>query len=379
MALAALDQRFIPVCTPLLDGAEREYVEKCLAANCISSQGEFVPRFENRFAELCKVPHAVACSTGTAAIHLALESLDIGPGDEVIIPAFTLIVSANMVCLTGAKPVLADVRPDTWCIDPERIEERITKRTRAIMVVHMYGHPCDMDAIMDIAQRHKLRVIEDAAQAHGAWYYGRPVGSIGDVGCFSFYANKTITTGEGGMVVTRDVGIADRAAMLRNQAFGEERFVHAQVGFNYRMTSIAAAIGLAQCERFADKVQRKRSIAAHYDELLADTDCVQRPAHGKGCEPVCWMYGVVLQDSFGRSKQEVRDELAAAGIETRSFFIPMNQQPVFQGGHRRWPDLRGSFPVSERLGERGLYLPTGLDLTREDQAWIIERLLECRR
>ncbi len=372
-------QRQIPVCTPLLDGRERAYVDDCIDTNWVSSMGDYIPRFEGAFAKICQAPYAVACSSGTAAIHLALETLDIGPGDEVIIPSFTLIVSANMVCLTGATPVLVDVDPDTWCIDPALIEARITPRTKAIMGVHMYGHPCDMEPILAVARRHKLFVVEDAAQAHGAKYRGQAVGAIGDVGAFSFYANKIITTGEGGMLVTRHQAIAERAALLRNQAFEEERFLHHHVGFNYRMTNIQAALGVAQCERLEEKIRRKRQIAAIYDELLVDEDDLQRPAAAAGCEPVYWMYGLVLRDGFGRSKREVRETLADRGIETRSFFIPMHRQPVFQGQHRRWPDLRGNFPVSEFLGEKGFYLPSGLDLTRDDQERIVEQLLLCKR
>lgn len=375
----ASDASFLPVCTPVLEGREREYVERCLASNWISSMGEFVDRFERSFADACGVKHGVACCNGTAAVHLALEALEIGPGDEVIIPAFTLVVSASMVCLTGATPVLVDVRPDTWCIDPDQLARRITPRTRAIMVVHMYGHPCDMDVILRIAKDHDLAVIEDAAQAHGATYRGRPVGGLGDVGVFSFYANKILTTGEGGMLVTQDESIAERAALLRNQAFGEERFVHHHVGFNYRMTNVQAAIGLAQCEQLAAKVQRKREIARRYDELLAHaTDVLQLPPAGTDGEPVYWMYGLVLKDAFGRSREAVRRRLADDGIETRGFFVPMNSQPVFQGGHRRWPDLRGSYPVSERLGRAGFYLPSGLNLTPADQQRVVERLLACR-
>lgn len=361
-----------------MDGREREYVDACMRGNWIAS-GEFIERFEKQIATVCGVPYSVACCNGTAAIHLALESLGVGEGDEVIIPAFTLIASANMVCLTGATPVLVDVTPDTWCIDPALIESRISPRTKAIMVVHMYGHPCDMNSIMAIAKRHKLTVIEDAAQAHGARYHGQTVGGIGDVSCFSFYANKIITTGEGGMVLTRHKEIAERAALLRNQAFGPTRFVHDFVGFNYRMTNIQAAIGVAQCERLQQKNRRKREIATIYDKLLDGEERIQRHASAPGCEPVCWMYGVVLDESFGRDKEEVRAMLAADGIETRSFFIPMNEQPVYQGRDSQCPDLRGSYPVSERLGSRGFYLPTGLDLTREDQEWIAERLLACAK
>ena len=372
-------QGSIPVCSPTLDGAERAYALDCIDANWISSTGEYIPRFERMFAERCGATHGVACCNGTAALHLALETLDIGPGDEVIIPSFTLIVSANVVCWTGATPVLVDVKSDTWCIDERLIETKITPRTRAIMIVHMYGHPCEMDEICAIARRHGLYVIEDAAQAHGAKYHGRTVGGIGDVGCFSFYGNKIITTGEGGMLLTNDPSLAERAALLRNQAFGEERFDHHHVGFNYRMTNIQAAIGCAQCERWDEKVARKRELAAEYDRLFADEGTLQLPVEADGCQSVYWMYGVVLKDDFGRSKNDVCAQLAAAGVETRPFFTPMNRQPVFQGSHRRWPDLRGSYPVSERLGERGFYLPSGLDLTREEQAYIAEQLLACKR
>ena len=371
-------RRTIPVCAAVLDGREREYALKCLETNWVSSLGEFIPRFERTFADLCEVRHGVACSSGTAALHLALEALEVGPGDEVIIPAFTLIVSANVVCFTGATPVLVDVRPDTWCIDPDLIEAKITPRTKAVMVVHMYGHPCDMQAVCRIARRHGLAVIEDAAQAHGARVQGRPVGGIGDIGAFSFYGNKIITTGEGGMLVTRNAALAERAALLRNQAFGEERFVHNHVGFNYRMTNIQAAIGVAQCERMARKVRRKREIAAFYDDLLAEEEAIQRPAKAAGCEPAYWMYAILLKDSFGCGKAEVRDRLAEDGIETRSFFTPMHRQPVYQGGHRRWPDLRGDYPVSDVLGERGLYLPSGLNLTYDDQVHVVEQLRACK-
>ncbi|HEY3242838.1 MAG TPA: DegT/DnrJ/EryC1/StrS family aminotransferase [Phycisphaerae bacterium] len=371
-------RRDIPVCEPLLDGREREYVLDCLEGNWISSQGEYLERFERAFAAFCGARFGVACSNGTVALHLALEALGIGPGAEVIIPAFTLIVSANMVCLAGATPVLVDVEPDTWCIDPQLIEAKITPRTRAIMTVHMYGHPCDMDAINALARRHRLFVIEDAAEAHGATYRGRRVGAIGDVGAFSFYGNKIITTGEGGMLVTNDERIAERAALLRNQAFEAERFVHRHVGFNYRMTNIQAAIGLAQCERLPEKIERKIEVARIYDELLGDEHSITRPAQRDGCMNVYWMYGILLNNSFGCSARQVRETLADRGVETRPFFVPMHRQPVYQGSDPRWPDLRGAYPVSDDLARRGLYLPSGLGLTRADQEYVVEQLLACR-
>jgi perosamine synthetase len=370
----------IPVCEPMLDGNEREYVLACLETNWISSAGKFILDFEERFSAYCHARHGVACSNGTTAIHLALEALGIGPGDEVIIPCFTLIVSANMVILAGAKPVLVDVDPRTWCMDPDRLEEKISPRTRAIMAVHMYGHPCDMGRIMAIAERHGLMVIEDAAQAHGAEAHGRRVGGIGDVACFSFYANKNITTGEGGMVVTSRPEIAARARLLRNQAFEEPRFVHRHIGFNYRLTNIQAAIGLAQCERLDEKVARKREIARIYDELLKDQPGIQGPVEEQWAKNVYWMYGVVLGDEFGGAKEPVMARLRELGVETRAFFCPMHRQPVFrEGTDSRFPDIRGRYPVSDRLWERGLYLPSGIGLQTCEIEEVAEKLLKCRR
>jgi len=370
---------FIPVCEPALGGREREYVLDCLDSNWISSIGKYITRFEETFAGCCGAEHGIACSSGTAALHLALEALGVGPGDEVIVPAFNLIVGATTVCMAGATPVLVDVQPDTWCIDPARIEERITPRTRAIMAVHMYGHPADMPAIMEIAERHGLKVLEDGAEAHGAVCHGRTVGSIGHAAAFSFYGNKIITTGEGGMVVTRDVGIAERARLLRNQAFTAERFVHYDVGFNYRMTNIQAAIGLAQCERLAECVARKIRIAGVYTELLAGEASLTLPHQAPWAKNVYWMYGLLIEESFGRTRDELREMLAQRGVDTRSFFHPLHLQPVFQGDHPRWADLRGSFPVSEDLGCRGLYLPSGYSLTPETQQEVVRRLLDCKR
>jgi len=368
----ATTERFIPVCEPLLDGREREYVLDCIDGNWVSSLGKYIPAFEQRFAEYCQAAHGVACSSGTAALHLALEALDIGAGDEVIIPSFTLVVSANVVCWTGATPVLCDVQPDTWCIDPAEIEAKITPNTKAIMVVHMYGHPADMDAIMDIANRHGLHVIEDGAQAHGAEVNGQRVGGIGHVGAFSFYGNKIITTGEGGMITTNDEEIASRVELLRNQAFERERFVHHHVGYNYRMTNLQAAIGLAQVEKLDEKIARKIAIANRYDELLGDVTCVSGPVCKSYAKNVYWMYGLVLDESVNRPASQVRDALAELGVETRAFFVPMHRQPVYQGKHKRWPDLRGHYPVSDQLSRNGFYLPSGCTLTDDDQVYVAE-------
>ncbi len=370
----------IPVWEPVLDGNEQRYVRDCLETNWISSLGRYITRFEEAFAGWCGMPHGVACSSGTAALHLSLVALGIGPGDEVIIPDFTLIVSANTVILAGAKPVLADVDPKTWCLDPRKVEEKVTARTRAIMAVHMYGHPCDMPALSDIARRHSLAMIEDCAEGHGAEIAGRKVGGFGDAGCFSFYGNKILTTGEGGMVLTRDAGLAAKLRLLRDQGFEPPRFVHRVVGFNYRLTNLQAAIGLAQTEKADEKVRRKREIASWYLDLLGSESDVEVPVEAPGAKNVYWMFGVKLGPRFTQGRDAVMEELKAKGIETRAFFCPMHRQPVFQdGGDPRWPDVRGDFPVSDDLWERGLYLPSGPGLTRAQAVEVAEKLLACRR
>ena len=368
----------IPVCEPLLDGNEQAYVLDALHTTWISSTGPYIVRFEETFSQYCGVQYGVACSSGTAAIHLALAALGIGAGDEVIVPCFNLIVGVSTVIWTGARPVLVDADAATWCLDPTRIEEKITSRTKAILAVHMYGHPCDMDAIGVVARRHGLRVIEDAAEAHGAEYNGRRVGGLSDVACFSFYGNKIITTGEGGMLVTNDRKLAERARLLRNQAFEEPRFVHQHLGFNYRLTNLQAAIGLAQCETIHKKVGRKREIAGWYTELLKDDPRLTLPPEATWARSVYWMYGVLLDESGGRSRDEVMRWLQQQGIETRPFFHPMHQQPVFLQDRDPWfPDTKGSYPVAERLGRTGLYLPSGLSLTQEQVRRVVEALRQC--
>ncbi len=371
-------ETYIPVCEPVLGAQEKRYVLDCLEGNWISSLGKYIPKFERMFSSYCGASRGVACSSGTSALHLALDAIGIGPGDEVIIPAFSLIVSANVVCWTGATPVLADVTADTWCIDPARIEEKITPKTKAIMVVHMYGHPADMGPIMAIAERHNLKVIEDCAQAHGAAYSGKRVGSIGHVGAFSFYGNKIITTGEGGMLITDDDAIAERAAYLRNQAFEQERFVHRAVGYNYRMTNLQAAIGVAQCERIDTIVERKIEIAHRYIELLADIDDIDLPTCRPDAQNVYWMFGVLVRPTFSHTAALVRERLAKRGVETRAFFVPLNRQPAYNGVDKKYPNLQGRFPVAEDLSIRGLYLPSALNLTTEKQEYVVDQLRAAR-
>ncbi len=368
----------IPVCEPLLDGHEIEYVMDCLETNWISSAGKYISLFEEKFSAYCGVPYGVACSSCTTGLHMALLALGIGPGDEVIIPDFTLIVSANTVVLAGARPVLVDVDPQTWCIDPAQIEAKITPRTKAIMPVHMYGHPCDMESIVNIAKQHGLYVIEDCAQAHGAEVNGRKAGSFSDAACFSFYGNKILTTGEGGMVICRDREVAERLQLLRNQAFQEPRFVHDIMGFNYRITNIQAAIGVAQVEKIEEKIAKKRWIGQTYNELLAGRSDLTLPHEEPWAKNVYWMYGILLHDSFGVAKDDLMEKLRAKGIDTRSFFCPMHMQPLFKGSDPRFPDISGEYPVSTDLWNRGLYLPSGLGLTRGQIEETVEKLLQCR-
>ncbi len=368
----------IPVWEPVLDGNEKRYVLDCLETNWISSLGSYITRFEDAIAAYCGVPHGVATSSCTTALHLALVALGIGPGDEVLVPDFTLIVSANTVIQAGARPVLVDSDPKTWCIDASRLEEKIGPKTRAIMPVHMYGHPCDMPAIEEIARRHGLLVIEDCAEAHGAEIAGRKVGGFGDAACFSFYGNKILTTGEGGMVLCRDAALAERMRLLRNQAFDQPRFVHREIGYNYRLTNVQAAIGLAQAEKLQEKVERKREVAGWYADAFAGVPDVELPWEAPGAKNVYWMYGVKLGDSFRRGRDGVMAAMKEKGVETRAFFCPMHQQPVFAGRNPLFPDTSGEYPVSDDLWKRGLYLPSGLGLTLAQVREVAATLAACR-
>ena len=361
----------IPVCEPILWGNEKKYVKKCMDTNWISSKGEFIEKFESTFAKKVGAKYGVGVLNGTVALHLALAALDIGPGDEVIIPTFTMIATPNSVRYTGAKPVLVDSELKTWNIDASKIEEKITKRTKAIMPVHTYGHPCDMDAIMKIAKKYGLYVIEDAAEAHGAIYKGRKIGSIGDAACFSFYANKIITTGEGGMVTTNDRKLADKMQLLKNHAFSHERhFWHKLLGFNYRMTNIQAAIGLAQTENFEKLSNKRVENAMLYNSLLKEIEEITLPPSTKGIKNVYWMYGILLKNWSNVTRDTIRYELAGRGIETRTFFIPIHHQPVYKG----W--FKGDYPNSEYLCTNGLYLPSSTSLTEKQIRYVAGTIKE---
>lgn len=369
----------IPVCEPVLGGNEKKYVLECLETNWISSSGKFLDRFEEMVRDQCGAKHAIACNSCTTGLHMMFGVLELKPGDEVIVPAFNLIAGTNMVVLAGGTPVLVDADPGHWCIDARQIESKITPRTRAIMAVHMYGHPCEMDLIMKIAAKHNLVVVEDAAEAHGAEVNGTPVGAIGQLGCFSFYANKNITTGEGGMVVTNSDSYANRIRMLRNQGFQQPRFVHEVRGFNYRLTNLQAAIGVAQMERFDTIVNRRRELAAKYRERLKDERGLQLAGEAPWAKNVYWQICVVLSDDFGATKDQVMEKLQTDGVETRSFFCPMNLQPLFSGKFKNFPDLRGDYPVSNHLWTHGFYLPSGLNLTDGQIDEVVEKFLKCRK
>ncbi|MFQ6014168.1 MAG: DegT/DnrJ/EryC1/StrS family aminotransferase [Anaerolineae bacterium] len=368
-----IQRKIIPVCEPRLDGNELKYVTHCVETNWISSAGRYIQEFEESFSRCCGAKYGVACANGTVALHLALATLGIGPGDEVIIPTFTMIATANAVTYTGAKPVLVDSEFETWNMDTSQIEEKITERTRAIMPMHTYGHPVDMDVVLALARKYDLYVAEDAAEAHGAQYKGRTIGSLGDVSCFSFYANKIITTGEGGMLTTDNEEIARIARKLRDHAFSEERhFWHKYPGFNYRMTNMQAAVGLAQTERFDQLVEIRRANAHYYTSLLKDVPGIITPPEKDWAKSVFWMYSILVEDEFDLSRDELRRRLARRGIETRTFFIPIHLQPIY------FHQYKEQFPVAEELCRKGMYLPSGATLTHEDIEFVVESIVDAR-
>ena len=357
----------IPVCSPTLIGNEKKYVNECLDTNWIGSQGRFIKEFETKFAEFTKTKHAVSCSNGTTALHLALLALDIKEGDEVIVPTFSFIASSNAIVYVGAKPIFIDSEPITYNMDISKIEERITEKTKAIMVVHIFGQPMDMDRIIEIAKKHNLYIIEDCAEAHGADYKGKPVGCIGDIGCFSFYGNKIITTGEGGMCVTNNETLYKRMDFLKNQAFSEIRFIHNAVGYNYRMTNIQAAIGLAQLEKAEILIRGRIENALFYNKELKDVEGITTPSEYEHGRQVYWMYGITIDEKkFGLNRSIIQKELEKYGIETRSFFFPLNLQPAYINYGIDYIKC----PIAEELWNTGFYLPSSSQLAVEDIHYI---------
>jgi perosamine synthetase len=361
--------QFIPVNMPLLDGNEKKYLAECIDTGWISSEGPFVSRLEAQFARLVGRKYGIAVCNGSAALDLAVAALELVPGGEVILPAFTIISCAAALVRAELRPVVVDSDPMTWNMDVEKIEEKISSKTKAIMVVHIYGLPVDMDPVLSIAKKYDLKIIEDAAEAHGLHYKSKPCGSFGDLSTFSFYPNKLVTTGEGGMVLTDDEEILERCRSLRNLCFQEDRrFKHRRLGWNFRMSNIQAALGVAQLERLDRFVEKKKKIGKRYTELLKDIPNLQLPlAQTPYADNIYWVYGMVLKDNATLDAELFAKELSALKIGTRPFFWPIHRQPVLR-------DMglfhKESCPVAENLAKNGLYIPGGLALT-DDQLEIV--------
>jgi perosamine synthetase len=358
----------ISIAQPVLAGNERKYVMDCLETNWISSIGKYIPAFEEAFANFCNVKHAVAVNNGTTALHLALVALGLEPGDEVIVPTVTYIATANAVKYCGGVPVLADSLPGTMNIDPADVEQRITRRTRAIIPVHLYGHPAEMHTLISIAQRHGLKVLEDAAEAHGAEVNGSRVGAIGDCATFSFFGNKIITTGEGGMVTTNDDALAGRLRLFRNQGVDpDRRYWFPVIGYNYRMTNVQAAIGLGQMETIDQALADRQRLARWYDEALAPlSNMIELPQQADWARHVFWMYTIFLKEGGDAERSAVMRRLDELGIETRPVFHPLHKMPPYKEDSH--------YPVADEWAARGINLPTHQALTQADVARIADAL-----
>jgi len=368
--------KFLPVAEPDLGALEEQYVLEAVRSGWISSIGAFIDRFERSFAVRVGVDHCVSLANGTVALHVALVARGIGPGDEVIVPDLTFVATASAVVLSGATPVLVDVERDTFGIDPVLVSQAITTRTKAIIPVHLYGHPASMGALEEISQRHALFLLEDAAEAHGARAAGRSVGSIGDAACFSFYGNKILTTGEGGCLTTNDESFARRVRFLKDHAMSaDRRYFHPEVGFNYRMTNLQAAVGCAQIERFDELLRLKARVFDTYRELLAGSEVQLRPSR-EGFESVCWLVTALLPGQWSAERQaSLFARLRQKQIDARPFFVPLHEMPPYQG--LRFVSRDG--PVSSHLAAKGICLPSSGKLTRDDITRVVEALLEAIR
>ena len=349
----------IPIAEPLIDDTELQYVSECILSGWVSSTGKFVNQFEEMFADFCQTKHAITTSNGTTALHLALLAADIGAGDEVLVPTLTFVATANAVTYTGAKPVFIDSEPNSWNIDPSKIEEAITPKTKAIIPVHLYGHPADMEPLQKICAKHNLILIEDAAEAHGAMYKGQKVGSLGDLGIFSFFGNKIITTGEGGMVVTNNDEYADKIRILRDHGMEKDRrYWHPVLGYNYRLTNIQAALGVAQMEKIDHILLKKIQNAGWYNTLLQNIKGITLPHEMDWAKNVYWLYSILIdKKKFGLSRDELMVRLQEKGIETRPLFYPVHSQPIYATGE--------SFPVAKNISKSGLSLPSSVKLTEQ--------------
>ncbi len=361
---------FIPVNEPLLNGNEKKYVCECIDTGWISSEGPFVKEFEQKMAATAGRKFGIAVSNGTAALEVAVQALGIKEGDEVIMPTFTIISCAMAVTKLGAVPVLVDSDLTTWNMRVDEIEVKITSRTKAIMMVHLYGLPVQADKILKLAEKYKLKVIEDAAEMHGQTFRGKPCGSFGDISTFSFYPNKHITTGEGGMVVTDDEELAERCRSIRNLCFRRDiRYVHDEISGNYRFTNLQAAVGLAQLERLEEFVERKRRMGQYYTERLQEVEGLQLPVTKTDyAENIYWVYGLVLNREIQADNRIVQKMLAERGVGTRTFFWCMHEQPVYRN---MGLFLEDTYPVAEYLARKGFYIPSGLALTMEQMDIVI--------
>ncbi len=355
---------FIPVNEPLLDGNERKYLIQCIETGWISSEGPFIKNFEESFSKIAGRKYGIAVCNGTAALEAALIAIGIGVGDEVIMPSFTIISCALAIIRAGATPVLVDSEFDTWNMNVSLLRKKITNRTKAIMIVHIYGLPVDMDPVMELAREFKIKIIEDAAELIGQTYKGKPCGSFGDISTFSFYPNKHVTCGEGGMIVTDSKKIAERCRSLRNLCFKKnKRFVHDELGFNFRMTNLQAALGVAQIERLEMFIKKKRKIGELYTKLLKEISHIILPLEKTGyAYNIYWVYGIILGKKIKFSSEIAMKKLAKKNIGTRPFFFPMHLQPVFK---KMGLFKNETYPIAENLSARGFYIPSGLALTDE--------------
>ena len=365
-----MSMKFIPVSEPNLCGNEEAYVLDCLKSTWISSRGVYIDRFERLFAEYVDVKHAITASNGTTALHLTMRALGIGPGDQVIVPTLTYVASANVVLYVGAEPVFVDCDPTYWDMTVKEVEEAITPRTKAVMAVHLYGSPVDMGPIRELCRKHKITLIEDAAEALGTEDSGMKAGALGTLAAFSFFGNKTITTGEGGMITTNDDGLAQRIRQLKDQGQPpDRRYWHDIVGYNYRMTNLQAAIGLAQLENINSFVSKKRENAALYQHYLSAPE-IQHSIEKPGTTHSYWMYSVLLQGQLGKYRDELMERLRNKGVETRPFFHPMHTLPIFCS------NTELSFPVAENVSARGINLPSSTKITEEDVVYVCEAVQE---
>lgn len=361
----------IPLCVPEIRGNEWKYIKECLDTNWVSSAGSFVNRFEEEFSRYVGANRAVVTMNGTAAIELALRSLGIGAGDEVIVPSLTFISPVNTIRYVGAEPVFCDVCRDTFVMDAEKIEELITENTKAIMPVHIYGHPVDMDKVLELANKYKLYVIEDATESLGSKYKGQAVGTIGHIGCYSFNGNKLITTGAGGMLVTNDITLGERAKFLSNQTkivTENKGFYHPEIGYNYRMPNLLAAMGCAQLENIDEYIVIKRENTKYYNELLGGIEGITLPIEHEWATNVHWLYSIVVEDSFGISRDELIRKLWDSGIEARPFFMPVHDMEPYK--NCRYNDMQNT----TELAKKGLNLPSSVSLKREEIEYICKSI-----